>query len=909
MATRTISTRIAIDGEAQYRQAMTAVNAELKKYGSALNLVQSQYKTNANSIEALRAKEKALADLQTAQTAKIKELNAAYKNAQAAVDTYKDRKQELTQKIEANEAALEKLKNTEGDTTEEQRKLTEETTKLKAELAENEARLTAAEKGTNGWETSLNKAQVELNDINDEIKKNDKYLDEARKSTDKTAKSIDNLGNETKKSFSKIKYFANSTVGLMATIAGAFALAKKGVQELWRTFDDAANWADELATLSNKTGITTDTLQEMAYAARFVDVELGTMQKGLSRIVMGINEAKNAGNDYIETAGGLKISLYDVNGNLKESEELFYNAVDAIGAMANETEREAAAQDIFGRSYQDLMPLIREGSGALKEYGEEAREAGVIVSSGMVAALQTLDDKMERSSAKTETNGRRIAAVMSDVGMVMDDLKYTAENFVPLLQYKIWYEGTKLLSGATDETMTSFESLKVGASAAGVDIDTFSQKVSDMTGVILVSSGGAKTWDEAYSEAYSNVVMNIDSITYAQDQMTAAQGLWDEQVNAALDSYITKRAEYEQAVATTAEAYLSDLGGLFDGFDAQLAGSQEELDKMTGSLLGNLQSQVDGIEGWADEMEKLSKRGIDEGLLQELRDMGPDAYAQIQALNNATDGQLKEYEGLYKTRSEAAREAAKTALEPMAQDVADALKAAETVIEAKNSDMERLGKQLALGIGDGIDAGTWYVKQSAKKAVEAAIQAAKTAGRIESPSKLMRDEVGVNLGQGMGDGWLAAIEKMSPKIEESMKGIAKASAKNISIEVAGAAYIANAEVEKANNKKREDYYQERSTVKMHESGNTAYDFASATNDAYSDKMKELTIKTAPITHKLSWPSERQESPARLERSGDINISVDARGMIVRNDSDIKKISQNLAEEAQRKIAAKGGVRG
>ena len=52
----------------------------------------------------------------------IKPLKEAYQNAQSAVGAYSDKKEELTQKITANEAALEKLKNTEGDTAEEQKK-------------------------------------------------------------------------------------------------------------------------------------------------------------------------------------------------------------------------------------------------------------------------------------------------------------------------------------------------------------------------------------------------------------------------------------------------------------------------------------------------------------------------------------------------------------------------------------------------------------------------------------------------------------------------------------------------------------------------------------------------------------------------------------------------------------------
>jgi len=269
LARRTISTRLAIDGEAQYKQAVSAINAELRKHASALDLVKSQYSTNANSMEALRAKQRALTDLQATQTNKVNELNAAYKNAQAAVDVYRGKKEELTQKIEANEAALEKLKNTEGDTTEEQRKLTEETEKLKRELETNEAKLTAAEKGTNTWQTSLNKAQKELNETNDEIKKNEKYLDEAAKSADKSAKSIDNYGKETKNAGDAVDSLASALAA-----AGIVQALNKITDAMTACVQASVEFESAMTGVEKTTDLTDRELLQMADAFKRLSGEI-----------------------------------------------------------------------------------------------------------------------------------------------------------------------------------------------------------------------------------------------------------------------------------------------------------------------------------------------------------------------------------------------------------------------------------------------------------------------------------------------------------------------------------------------------------------------------------------------------------------------------------------------------------
>ena len=94
MATRTISTKLAIEGESEYQAKVRQINNELKTLQAQLKMVQSEYQTNANSLNALIAKEQALQSIQATQAAKVKEISDAYKNAQSAVDAYKQKKGE-----------------------------------------------------------------------------------------------------------------------------------------------------------------------------------------------------------------------------------------------------------------------------------------------------------------------------------------------------------------------------------------------------------------------------------------------------------------------------------------------------------------------------------------------------------------------------------------------------------------------------------------------------------------------------------------------------------------------------------------------------------------------------------------------------------------------------------------------
>ncbi len=579
MAQRTVSTRIAIDGEAQYKQAVTTINAELKKYGSALGLVDSQYKTNANSIKALTARQKALSDLQAVQTTKIKELNAAYKNAQSAVDAYRDRNEELTKKITTNEAALEKLKNTEGDTTDQQNKLTAETEKLRGQLAENEARLTAAEKGTNDWQTSLNKTQVELNKTNEEIKQNDKYLGEAKKSTDKTATSIDEFGNKTKKSKDSLE--ALSTALVSAGIV-------RGLKELADAFIACAEAS--VAYESAMTGVekTTD----------LTDAELSAMSDSFKQLSSDIpmtaaelaGIAENAGQlgiskDYIvdftatmadlgvatnlsgEQAAQTFAKFANITGMAQEDFERLGSAVVALGNNSATTEadiadmalRLAAAGTQAGMSQADVVAL----AAAMSSVGLESEAGGTAFSKTinmMTTAVETGSEQLTdfanvagmsaeefakaykedaagaliafiEGLGDTETKGKSTIVLLEELGLTevrLRDALTRAAGAGDLFRESIelgntaWAENTALAREAQLRYSTTESRLKLLDNAFNRVKVTIGDQLNPAMQMFIDAGTGVLDWVDDFIQENEWVVPVITGITVALGILTVA---------------------------------------------------------------------------------------------------------------------------------------------------------------------------------------------------------------------------------------------------------------------------------------------------------------------------------------------------------------------------------------------------
>lgn len=257
---RSISTKVSIEGEKQYKAAITSINSELRVLKSEMTAVTAEFQQNANSEVALSSKMETLTRTLDKQKEKVKTLSDAVKAGKQAQENWKTtieqtkkdlqeandkistldkstadsgkRWNEYKTKLDAANQELKDLKATEGDTTEQQNELqaeikqleaemgklnestggaAEETGKLydkQAELNKNlttqEGKLQSATEKTNRWQIQLNNARATEANLNVETQKTKKYLDEAKQSTDHCATSIDKFGKETKEAADKL---------------------------------------------------------------------------------------------------------------------------------------------------------------------------------------------------------------------------------------------------------------------------------------------------------------------------------------------------------------------------------------------------------------------------------------------------------------------------------------------------------------------------------------------------------------------------------------------------------------------------------------------------------------------------------------------------------------------------------
>lgn len=187
---------------------------------------------------------------------------------------------------------------------------------------------------------------------------------------------------------------AGAAVGTLAlAVGGAVVGAAKALTNMTV---GAAEYADEILTMSSVTGMSTEALQAYKYAAELVDVPLETMTKSMAKQIKSMAGAAD-GNDKLAAAyEQLGIKVTNSDGSLRDSDDVYWETIDALGKMTNETERDALGMELLGKSAQELNPLIEQGSAGMAKLTEEAKKMGAVMSDESLNALGKFDDTVQR---------------------------------------------------------------------------------------------------------------------------------------------------------------------------------------------------------------------------------------------------------------------------------------------------------------------------------------------------------------------------------------------------------------------------------------------------------------------------------------------------------------------------------
>lgn len=201
-----------------------------------------------------------------------------------------------------------------------------------------------------------------------------------------TLKGVDTKAKDSKTNLEKIAS-TGSKIGIgVAAGAGVVGAAVMGMtSKLTETTGAIKDSAD-------RAGMSAEEFQKWAFAAEQSGMSAETLESAMIKQQKAFAEAKTGSEGMGEAYAKLGIDISTIGS----SSEAFDQVMAAMAGMTDESERNALANDIFGKSYAELTPLLNEGASGMDALKQQAVDLGGVMSNETVASGEALGDTLDQ---------------------------------------------------------------------------------------------------------------------------------------------------------------------------------------------------------------------------------------------------------------------------------------------------------------------------------------------------------------------------------------------------------------------------------------------------------------------------------------------------------------------------------
>lgn len=233
-------------------------------------------------------------------------------------------------------------------------------------------------------------------------------VDQTKAAIDSAKKNLTGLGDQAAALSTKF-----GTIG--TAIAAAFAGA---------SLKGAIDTLDKLDDMAEKTGIATDALSALRYAGEVNSVSFESLAVGIKKLSKNMAEAAGGSKDAAATYAAMGIEVKDSNGKLKSSDEVLGLIADRFKNYEDGAAKAALAQQIFGKSGADMIPLLNLGAEGIRNLRTEAEQLGAVYGGDLAKQAADFNDNLKRMQLAAEAAK---VSFLGDTGLLQTLVNFTNE--------------------------------------------------------------------------------------------------------------------------------------------------------------------------------------------------------------------------------------------------------------------------------------------------------------------------------------------------------------------------------------------------------------------------------------------------------------------------------------------------
>lgn len=779
---------VKLTGEQTYRQALARISQNLREVGSQMKVVSSQYAKSDTSQAALTARTEALNNKMAAQKGKLSVLNAQYRAMSAQYTANNTKHKELVASYDAEKQKLAQIEATLGKTSPEYQAQAKVVANLARDVDKSSAAVNANEIAMSKMRTQMNNAQADINKTDSEIKSLSPDMDKAGKSASELGEEAAKSGRQAQEASGGYTVFKNVLANLASSAIG---VAVNGLKNLGAAVLNVGKQAIE------------------AYAQNEQLVGgVQTLFKDSAGIVQDYanNAYKAAGmsaNEYMNTVTGFSASLIQsLGGDTKAAAELGNTAVQDMSDNANKMGTDI---DSIQQTYQSLS----RGNYAMLDnlklgYG------------GTKAEMERLMSDAEKLTGEHYTIGdfgdtvKAIHAVQTQMGITGTTAK----------------EASTTIEGSMNAMKASWQNLLAGMSDSGANMDGLINNLVDsvntfagniMPRIAPLINGMVQTAVQLLPQAV-NMITNqllplitaqIPSIVNGLSQVMQAVVAALPQIMSALTASLPQIVEalltlLPQLIDAGMQMPTSLIQGITEALPTLIAMLPTIVQQVASVVLDNLPLIIQAgvqlllalVNGIVEALPQLIQ--MLPGIVMQISDVLLNnlpllVNAGIQILIALIRGITQAIPQLVamlpqivvkivRTLSAHLPEILSTGLQMMVQlaagivrGIGNAVSGARNVVSSIVGAL-RQAPSMVLDIGTNIVSGLWqgiqnsagWLRDKVSGWVHGIMQDIKGFFGIHSPSRLMRDEVGKYLAEGIGVGFEDEMGNVSKQMIDAM---------------------------------------------------------------------------------------------------------------------------------------------
>lgn len=748
---------IKLTGESEYRKAIENITSDLGKMSDALQKQANEFGNSDSKMKNTAQKQKELTEALKQEKEQLAKAKDAYAQYSVAVQTQQQRHQALSKEYKSAVTELDRIEKECGKASDEYKKQQEIVDKLGQELADSNREMNESKQAMNQLKSEINAGNKAINTTQKELNSLGKEEDKDNKKTKDLSKSFDAF-NKKMAQVGKVVAGAVTALGAVATVAG---------KAIWDMSNSVAQAGDEIDKSSQKLGISAENYQTLSYAMERSGASIDDVSKGVKTITSELANFENGVEGAGEKFDALGVSLQNADGSMKTTEQVLLDSIDALSSMENETQRNALAQEIFGKSASELAPLLNSGSEGIHQLMQEAKDYGMVMSDDAVNASAMFEDSL------TRLQGTFSGLKNNIIGEFLPSITQITDGFTNLLAGQ---------DGASEQIQAGVQSLLDNLTGM---IPQVVEMVSTIATAVLES---APTIIEGLSEGILEAIPQLLPVVMqiVTELTTTLVNLLPQLIEAGIQILVSLIKGITTAIPqlikmlptiikTIVDVLLKNLPEIIDaGVDLLMAlidGLSEAIPELITYVPEIIATIVSTL---IENLPKILSAGVDilGALIKGIVDTIPSLIQAIPDIVNAIIDTIGNYTGDF---IQSGIDVVMDFIDGIGKKISDVTKKAGEVgqavldkIKEFPDKMLSVGGDLVEGIWNGISDKMGWIKERISGWVGDVTKFFKGLFGIKSPSKLFRDEIGTNLALGIGEGFSDEMSNVSKEMADAI---------------------------------------------------------------------------------------------------------------------------------------------